>query len=417
MDQQHGDMWVDGDEGRALWTRADAVLPGGAMYLSRSADMAGRGNLPGWIVSAEGARVTDADGRRYIDFLCANGPMLLGYRHPEVEAAAAAQQGRGDGMSFFPPLLVDWVERLLEQCPGFAWGCLGKNGSDVVSLALRIARRATGRPGVVLFEAAWHGFDAELAVRPDPQPADATDHRVVLPWNDVEAFEAYLNAHGSSVAAVLLNPLDQAPQRTTRALSAEMGAAIAAARARHGVRIILDDVRNGLRLHPQGSHHVLGIGTPDLLCLGKAIANGYATSALLGAADLKAMAAKIPFTASHVFGAVAMAAGMATLDVYRRDDACARMQAAGTQLRAGMLQAAALAGHDLEISGPPSMPTLRFEGPDGPALGRRFAFEAARRGALFHPLLNLFLSAAHDDAVIEEALEIADAALQALGPA
>jgi glutamate-1-semialdehyde 2,1-aminomutase len=412
METGESTMWVDGPEGRDLWTRADGVLPGGALYLSRSADLAGRGNLPGWIASARGARVTDVDGRHYIDFLCANGPVLLGYRHPEVEAAAAAQAALGDGMSFFPPALVDWIERLLDQCPGFSWGALGKNGSDVVSLALRIARRATDRPEVILFERAWHGFDPELAPQADPQP-EARD-RTVLPWNDVEALEAHLAGCGDRVAAILANPLDQSPLRTTRTLSPEMAAAIVAARDRHGLRIIVDDVRQGLRLHPEGSHHRLGIDAPDLLCLGKAIANGHATSALLGRADLKAAAAKVPFTASHVFGAVAMRAGIATLDVYRRDGVLDRLETLGEQLRDGLHQAAALAGQDIEISGPVTMPTLRFEGPQGPALGRRFAFEAARRGALFHPALNWFLSAAHDEEIIEEAVEIADAAFQAL---
>lgn len=403
---------LDGREAQALWSRADAVLPGGAVYISRSADFAGRGTLPGWIASADGARVADVDGRRYIDLLCANGPMLLGYRHPEVEAAAARQAALGDGMSMFPPVLVAWVERLLEQHPGFAFGVVAKNGSDVVSLAVRIARRATARPGLISFDRAWHGFDPELAPVADPEPA-VDEARVRLPWNDVEALQECLETHGERTAAILLNPLDQSPLRRTREASAEFVAALAAARARHGVLLVLDDVRHGLRLHPHGSHQVLGL-TPDLLCLGKAIGNGHATSALLGVAGLRQAAAKIPFTASHAFGAVAMAAGIATLDVYRRDDALARMEAAGSQLVIGLQQAAELAGQEVEISGPPTMPSMRFTGADGVERGRRFAREAARRGVLFHPTLNWFLSAAHDDDTIEEAIEIGDAAFQAL---
>ncbi|MDZ7826289.1 MAG: aminotransferase class III-fold pyridoxal phosphate-dependent enzyme [Gammaproteobacteria bacterium] len=140
------------------------------------------------------------------------------------------------------------------------------------------------------------------------------------------------------VAAILVNPLDQSPLRTTQALSAEMAAAISAARDRHGLRIIVDDVRHGLRLHAEGSHRRLGIDAPDLLCLGKAIGNGHATSALLGRADLKASAAKVPFTASHVFGAVAMRAGIATLDVYQRDGVLARLESLGEQLRDGFIR-------------------------------------------------------------------------------
>ena len=86
------DWQVDGPQGRLLWSRADRVLPGGQMYLSRSAEMVGRrGVLPGFIGSASGCRVTDVDGRSYVDFMGANGPNLLGYLHPEVEAAAQQQ--------------------------------------------------------------------------------------------------------------------------------------------------------------------------------------------------------------------------------------------------------------------------------------------------------------------------------------
>ena len=90
---------LDGPKGRDLWARADAVLPGGGVYFTRSADMAGRGVLPGFIAAAQGCTVTDADGRSYIDWLCANGPNLLGYRHPEVEAAVADELTRASTAS------------------------------------------------------------------------------------------------------------------------------------------------------------------------------------------------------------------------------------------------------------------------------------------------------------------------------
>ncbi|MEE4361706.1 MAG: aminotransferase class III-fold pyridoxal phosphate-dependent enzyme [Pseudomonadales bacterium] len=404
--QQDDDESVDGPEGHALWARADRVLPGGAIYVSRSADFAGRGNLPGFIASAEGPFVTDVDGRRYIDFLCANGPMLLGYRHPEVEAAAARQQALGDSMSFYSPTLIAWIERLLEQFPGFAWGLVGKNGSDMVALALRVARVATERAMVVTFDRAWHGFDAELAARPDRAPDDRQAHLRRLPWNDVAALEHWFEEWGERTAAILLNPLDQALLHSTRSLSAPMAEALARMRTTYGCLIILDDVRHGLRLHAQGSHHVCALD-PDLLCVGKAIGNGFATAGLLGRSAQRSAAAKIPFTASFAFGATACAAGIATLDVYARDQALARMERAGARLVDGLRRAAEAAGHGVEISGPATMPTLRFEGESSFSRGQCFVREAARRGVLFHPALNWFLSAAHDDAVIDEAIAVA----------
>ena len=93
---------ADGPIGQALWQRADKSLPGGLVYMSRSARFAGEGVMPGFISSAQGCRITDVDGREYIDFLCGNGPNLLGYRHPEVDEVAAAQAHRADLTSFYP---------------------------------------------------------------------------------------------------------------------------------------------------------------------------------------------------------------------------------------------------------------------------------------------------------------------------
>ena len=112
---------VDGPRARALWSRADRALPGGGIYLTRSARFAGEDVQPGFIASAEGCRVTDVDGRRYVDFLCANGPNLLGYRHPEVEAAVREQAARVDSASYFPPALVDLAEKLVARTPPMAW--------------------------------------------------------------------------------------------------------------------------------------------------------------------------------------------------------------------------------------------------------------------------------------------------------
>jgi glutamate-1-semialdehyde 2,1-aminomutase len=155
---------VDGPQGAALWARADRVLPGGGIYLSRSADMARRGVLPGFIVAAEGCRVTDADGRSYLDFLCANGPNLLGYRHPEVEEAARRQAQRMTSASLFPASLVEVIEQLVARFEGMAWGVVSKNGSEVVALAIRVARQHTQRRLVITFDKAYHGNDPRVRI-------------------------------------------------------------------------------------------------------------------------------------------------------------------------------------------------------------------------------------------------------------
>ena len=406
-------MTIDGAAGEALWRRTEKVVPGGGIYFTRSARFAGRDVLPGFIESADGCRVTDAAGKTYLDFNCGNGPNLLGYRHPEVEAAAQAQSQQMDLAPFFPTNMPDYAERLLAWGEGFDWTIFTKNGSDSTNLAMRIMRVATQRPYVVLFQAAYHGFGAEIALTADDAPVEQQRYVIRVPWNDVAKVEEVLHSHGDQVAGLMVNPLDQSPASATQSVSAAMVDAIDRFRSQSGALLALDDVRNGFRLHAEGSHRAMGL-EPDLLCLGKALANGYATSAILGKQAERAAAETIGFTATYMFSSVAYAAGIATLDVYERENVFEHMQAMGQKLVDGILQAARKCGHDdLILSGPSTMPTLLFQNDRKAKRAKVFAGHAARLGAIFHPRLNWFLSYAHKPSDIEEAIAIARDALAA----
>ncbi|MCH2099131.1 MAG: aminotransferase class III-fold pyridoxal phosphate-dependent enzyme, partial [Pseudomonadales bacterium] len=301
---------MDGPKGRDLWARADAVLPGGGVYFTRSADMAGRGVLPGFIAAARGCTVIDVDGRSYVDWLCANGPNLLGYRHPEVEAAVADELTRASTASLFPPALVEVVERLVARFPPMAWGVVAKNGSEVVALAARVARQHTQRRRLLTFEGAYHGNDPELASSPRPGVlTDATEQVHRLPWNDPELLRAYGNAHGDSTAALIVNPLDQSPRIVTTMASPEFVAEMQALREKFGVQIVLDSVRHGFRLHPDGCQHAIGL-EPDLVAFGKALGNGHAISAVLGGEGLRKAARRILFTSTYMFESPPMRAAI-----------------------------------------------------------------------------------------------------------
>lgn len=403
---------IDGPIGQALWARADAVLPGRAMFMTRSARYAGPGVQPGFIDEAEGCRVRDADSRWYLDLNCGNGPNLLGYRHPEVEAAARRQAERGDLMPYFPSAMVDFCERLLRWSPGFDWTLPVKAGSDATALAMRIVRAARNRDRLILFRQAYHGNNAEQSLRHERHPAAALNNLYRLDWNDPAALDAFPAEAAEQVAAIMLNPIDQPSGVPASEASAEFVQAVHRFRQRTGALVILDDVRSGFRLHPQGSHRAMGLD-PDLLCLGKALANGHAVGALLGKEPLRAAASSILYTSTYIYSAVCFRAAIATLDVYERDNAFAAIQRAAERLRAGVLAAAGRHGLDLRFTGPASHPNVLFAQDPGCARGERFAYEAARRGLLFHPRLAWFVSAAHDDAAIDEAIAIADAALAA----
>jgi glutamate-1-semialdehyde 2,1-aminomutase len=397
---------IDGPIGQDLWKRADKVMPSKAMFLTRSSRFAGYNVLPGFIAEAEGCRIKDVDGRCYIDFSCSNGPSLLGYRHPEIEAVAAAQTAKGDGVPFFSPAMIELCERLLVWSDGFGWVNPVKRGSDATELAMRVARVHTRRPNVVMFKLSYHGSNKEQSIFFEGTPSDGTQHAPRLAWNDVAALDEFPSDQGAQVAAILMSPLDQNSGVPCVFPTAEFIAAIHRFRERTGALIILDDVRAGFRLHPKGSQHAIGL-EPDLMCLGKALGNGYTQAALLGKELLRSSVEQILYTSTTIFSAVCARAAIATIDIYEQIGAFEKMTRAGQRLIAGIQAAAGRQGRSIGFSGPPTHPTMLFEDDPGLAKAESFSHNAAMLGACFHTREPWFLSAAHDDAAIDEAIEIA----------
>ncbi|MBL4836899.1 MAG: aminotransferase class III-fold pyridoxal phosphate-dependent enzyme [Kordiimonadaceae bacterium] len=405
------DFCADGPKGQGLWKRAEQVLPGGGVYLTRSADFAGRGVVPGFIEEADGCRLVDVDGRKYIDFLGANGPNLLGYCHPEIEEAVRRQAAKGVSVSFFSPSMIETVEGLLDYFSGFDWGLLSKTGSETLTFATRVAKQHTQRDHLVAFDSAYHGSAPELAILPPSGPltrAGENVHRIA--WNDAEALEALGRRVGDKIAGVLLNPLDQNPRQITQDISDDFRNAISAFCDRYGSLLILDDVRHGFRLHPEGSHKYVGL-EPDILCLGKALGNGYALSAVLAKEEFRSAAQSILYTSTHHFETSPMRAALKTLEIYQRDNVFEHISRAGEQLRAGFVTAAEKSGHAISYSGPVTMPTFLFQNDPKCKKLRLFSRKAAEKGAIFHPSLNWNLSLAHTTQDIDEAVKIAAAAM------
>jgi len=229
-------------------------------------------------------------------------------------------------------------------------------------------------------------------------------------FNDLESLRAAMTSAHGDVAAVIVSafkhdlgrdqqPPDPAFARGVRAMCDEAGA-----------QLILDDVRAGFRLDLRGSWEPLGV-RPDLSAWSKAIANGYPLAFVSGSEPLREPATRVYGTGSFWCGGVAMAAALATLDVLERGDAVAHMARMGTQLRAGLDEQARRHGVGLRQSGPPQMPLVLFEGDTAFERGMLFTDVALRHGVYLHPRHNMFLSLAHSEADIDEALAATDIAM------
>ena len=399
-----------GDE---LFERARRVIPGG-VYGHQSPVYLVDGTFPRFLSEANGCRVRDPDGHEYIDFLCSYGPMVLGYRDPVVEEAADRQRRLCDSGNLPAPNMVELAEKLVAITAGADWAMFAKNGSDVCTWALAVARRSTRRDLVAMVEGTYHGVHGWCNPARRGFPDGERAGIVTFPWNDAGALEDLFRKHDGRIAGVITTPFRHEARYDSVMPGEGFLKAIRELCSRHDAVMISDDVRAGFRLDMAGSMKHFGV-VPDMTVYSKAIANGYPLSVMLGADRLRKAAEDIFVTGTFFTQAVPIAAALATIDEIERRSAIAHMDRVGRRLCDGLVARARAAGLDVTISGPPSIPFMSFAA-DGGSLerSRMFAAEAARRGAFFHPAHNWFVSAAHQERDIDEALDAAEAAMAAV---
>ena len=386
-----------------LRARAARVIPGGMYGHMTANEHTMPPSFPQFYARGEGALTWDVDGNRYIDFMCAFGPMLLGHRNPRVDAAAAAQQALGDTLTGPSARMVEFAELLTDTVAHADWAMFAKNGTDATSTAIRIARAATGKSKFLKAAVAYHGANDWFTPRAVGVTAEDRANIVEFEYNDVASLRAAVDAHAGDVAAIIVTPFRHdafVPQELVDPAFARAARELATA---EGAALVLDEVRTGFRLDVRGAWESLGI-RPDLTAFSKALGNGYPIAALVGTDALSAAASEVYVTGSFWYSAVPMAAGIATVGEAVALDAPGLTRSAGDRFKAGLEAQSIAAGRPLQLTGPTQMPLLVFA--DDVHKKRAFAFTdaAIRRGVLLHPWHNMFLSTAHTDDVVDEAL-------------
>lgn len=388
-----------------LLERAQVVIPNG-MYGHQSTAFLPEG-CPQFLDRASGARVWDAAGKEYIDFLCGYGPNLLGYGNEEIDNAYIEQMKRGDTMTGPSHLMVDLAEAMVAQVSHADWAMFCKNGTDATTMAMMIARNHTKRKGIVMATGAYHGaapWCTPLKSGTTPEDRANQFHYV---YNDIDSLNAAVEKAGDDLAAIFASPIkhdtfvdqelpDPAYARRAREICDERGALL-----------IVDDVRAGFRIARDCSWSTVGV-EPDLSSWGKAIANGHPISALLGNDKARMAAATIYATGSYWFSAAPMAASLVTLRLIRETDYLERTILLGDRLRNGLEAAAARNGFALRQSGPSQLPLIMVDDDEGFGKGYAWVSAMLRRGVYFHPWHNMFISAAMTEADIDLTIDAAD---------
>jgi glutamate-1-semialdehyde 2,1-aminomutase len=391
----------------ALRTRAAKVIPNGmfgheATHLLPAA-------FPQFFSKAKGAYIWDVDGNRYLDFICAYGPNLLGYGNQQIDAAAVHQLEQGDTMTGPSPLLVELSETLVGMVSHADWVMVCKNGTDATTMAMTVARAQTGKRRILVAEGAYHGAAPWCTPRLAGIVPEERAFISKYSYNDVASLEAAVAAAGDDLAAIFASPFkhdafedqalpDSAYAHRARALCDQTGA-----------MLIVDDVRAGFRLTRDCSWELVGV-RPDLSTWGKSFANGHPISALLGADRCRTGAESIYATGSFWFSAVPMAAAIETLRILRETDYLERTVKLGERLRHGLAQCAARHDFALRQTGPVQMPQILFADDPDFRVGFAWAEAMLNRGVYVHPWHNMFLNAAMTDADIDFAIAAADSA-------
>ena len=391
----------------ALQARAARVIPNGMWgHMATRSVAAG---YPQFFARADGCRVWDVDGNEYIDFMCAWGPNVLGYHHPEVEAAALAQLRVVDAGNGPTERVVELAELLTGTLDHADWCLFQKNGTDATTACVTIARAATGRRKVVVARGAYHGAVPWCSPSVVGVTQEDRAHLIPFDWGDIASLDAAVAQAGDDLAAILLTAYRHDTGRDQEMPSTAFLQAARAHCDRADALLICDDVRAGFRLDVRGSWAAQGI-RPDLAAYSKAIANGWPLAAIAGADRARPGAEKIFTTGSFWYGAAAMAAAIATIRILRDTDALPHTVAMGNRLRAGLDQAAARHGFRLRQTGPVQMPMVLVDGDRDLAIGSALCRAALRHGIFLHPRHNMFLCAAHGPAEIDRAIEGVDAA-------
>jgi glutamate-1-semialdehyde 2,1-aminomutase len=405
-----------GERDQALRDRARKVIPGGLWgHMNVNAFIPG---YPQFFERGEGAQLWDVDGRRYVDFMCSWGPNILGHHHPAVEAAAARQRDLGDAMNGPGAVMVDLAEHLVDTVPFAQWVLFQKNGGDATTACVTIARAGTGRRKILVARGAYHGAVPWCSPSLAGVTTEDRAHLIHYDYNDPESLKAAAHAAKGDLAGVICTAFLHDYGKDQAAATVEFARTARDICTREDAALIIDDVRAGFRIDLRGSWAPLGV-EPDLSAYSKAVANGYALAAAAGNERFRdaAKPGQVYTTGSFWYGAVSMAAAIATLTTLRDEALISHMAAMGQRLREGLQRLADAEGLPLRQTGPAQMPMVLFDEDPDFKIGNAFCAGALEAGAYFHPRHNMFLCAAHTPALVDQGLEAAMAGMKAAAKA
>ncbi|HTX71703.1 MAG TPA: aminotransferase class III-fold pyridoxal phosphate-dependent enzyme [Rectinemataceae bacterium] len=400
------------DRSMAMFADAQRLCPGGVMGIRRPYNFV-QGEYPIFLERGYGGHIVDVDGNDYIDMLCAYGPIILGYEEKEINEAVMAQLGKGFCFSLVQPVQNRLEERLTKLIPCAEQAILVKTGSDATTLAVRIARGYTDRK--VILRCGYHGWHDWCVEVRGGVPEDFTNLTVEFEYGKLGELEEKLEEYRGQVAGIIVTPVGHPNAHPVMPPPKGYLEGVRELATKHGAVLIFDEVRTGFRVSMGGAQARYGV-TPDLGTFGKALANGYAISAVAGKREFMQVAEKKVFVSSTFFpNSLEMVAAMKCLDILEREKVPDSLWARGTTFLERLRKIVADSKVPCSVSGIPPMPYITFdqaagEGPGTPgekvykARREYFYTQTIRRGLFVQPFHHWYIAHRHTDADLERAL-------------
>ncbi len=402
------------DKSRELFTRATKVIPSGVYGHLGPAEgqFIPVNKWPVFAEKAKGTYVWDIDGNKFIDYMCAYGPNILGYNDPDVDKAAMEQAKIGNCTTSPSYKMVELAELMVDTVKTADWAFFAKNGNDTTQLAIMAARNATHRKKIIFVNGFYHGVSAVVQKidYPGVLPEDVANN-LYVDWNDFEALEKLVAENEGEIAAFISTPYLHGNYFDNVTPADGYWQKVRKLCTEKGIVLIVDDVRCGFRLDLAGSDAYYGFEA-DLICFCKAIANGWNISCLCGKEFLRDAVSGMSYTGSYWMSAVPFAAAIANINKMKALDLPTVLKEKSVKLLDGLKAAGANNGFDLVCSGEPALFYMRIANDDSMMLHQEWIAECVKRGIFFSSHHNHFMNYAVSDADIKHTIEVADEAFK-----
>jgi glutamate-1-semialdehyde aminotransferase len=397
---------------RELFEEAKTLVPGGVLGARKPGDFI-EGEYPIFLEYGKGSRLIDVDGNEFIDFLCGYGPIILGYREDEVDDAVLRQiKDKGFCFTLTQPYQNQLAQKLVEIVPCSELSIFLKTGSDATTAAIRIARAFTGR--IKVMRCGYHGWHDWCVEMKGGIPEKFYEDVYEFRYNDLDELDNLMKKHGDRTAAIIMTPFGHPLHQKMQIPVPGFLEGVRALADKYGAVLVYDEGRTGFRLAMGGAQELYNV-KPDLVVLGKGMANGYAISVVTGRKDVMMAAATRLFISSTFFpNSDGYIAALKTIEILQRENVLKNIWDKGGRLMKKIQAIIDKYETGAELSGvaPMFFVTFRKDAANSQR-GRRddFYTQLIRKGFFFTPHHHAYISYRHTEEDLDLAAKAMDEAM------